>query len=112
MQPPNMHHSTHAIGAMHAALTAYVFMGLPRSHHRQLCSNASMPGIASADALYVCRMLTETGTGLWLWSDKWSCCSNVPGTLPAGLAQELGLVHQEITLVMTDVQASSKLWEW
>ena len=39
-------------------------------------------------------------------------CRNVPGTISAGLAQDLGLVHKEVTLVMTDVQASSKLWEW
>ena len=32
--------------------------------------------------------------------------------MSAGLCQELGLVHREITLVTTDVQASSKLWEW
>jgi len=37
---------------------------------------------------------------------------HAPGTLQASLAEELGLVHKEITLVMTDVQASSKLWEW
>lgn len=37
---------------------------------------------------------------------------HAPGTLQAGLAEELGLVHKEITLVMSDVQASSKLWEW
>ena len=28
------------------------------------------------------------------------------------MAQDLGLGKDEITLVMTDVQASSKLWEW
>jgi class 3 adenylate cyclase len=39
-------------------------------------------------------------------------CRHAPGTLQARLAEELGLVHKEITLVMTDVQASSKLWEW
>ncbi len=37
---------------------------------------------------------------------------HAPGTLQARLAEELGLVHKEVTLVMTDVQASSKLWEW
>ncbi|KAL3134262.1 hypothetical protein ABBQ38_006526 [Trebouxia sp. C0009 RCD-2024] len=36
----------------------------------------------------------------------------IPGTISAKLTQELGLVHKEVTLVMTDVQASSKLWEW
>lgn len=40
------------------------------------------------------------------------CCRNTPGTISAQLAQDLGLMHKEITLVMTDVQASSKLWEW
>ena len=37
---------------------------------------------------------------------------NPPGTLKASLAEEMGLVHKEVTLVMSDVQASSKLWEW
>ncbi len=37
---------------------------------------------------------------------------HAPGTLEARLAEELGLVHKEVTLIMTDVQASSKLWEW
>ena len=37
---------------------------------------------------------------------------HAPGTLQATLAEELGLVHKEVTLVMSDVQASSKLWEW
>ncbi len=37
---------------------------------------------------------------------------HAPGTLQTTLAEELGLVHKEVTLVMTDVQASSKLWEW
>ncbi len=39
-------------------------------------------------------------------------CRHAPGTLQARLAEELGLVHKEVTLVMSDVQASSKLWEW
>ena len=40
------------------------------------------------------------------------CCRNPPGKLPPNVAQDLGLGRDEITLVMTDVQASSKLWEW
>ncbi|KAA6421082.1 MAG: serine threonine kinase [Trebouxia sp. A1-2] len=37
---------------------------------------------------------------------------NAPGRLPASVVQDLGLIKDEITLVMTDVQASSRLWEW
>ncbi|DBA84440.1 TPA: hypothetical protein ACH3X1_006072 [Trebouxia sp. C0004] len=37
---------------------------------------------------------------------------NPPGRLPASVVQDLGLSKDEITLVMTDVQASSRLWEW
>ena len=39
-------------------------------------------------------------------------CRHRPGTLQPQQEQELGLGHKEVTLVMTDVQASSKLWEW
>ena len=39
-------------------------------------------------------------------------CRNPPGRLPNNVLQDLGLKKNEITLVMTDVQASSKLWEW
>ena len=41
-----------------------------------------------------------------------AACRNPPGRLSPTLAQDLGLNHNEITLVMTDVQASSKIWEW
>ena len=42
------------------------------------------------------------------------CCAHrhAPGTLQPDLAEDMGLSPKEITLVMTDVQASSKLWEW
>ena len=29
-----------------------------------------------------------------------------------GLAEQLGLVSKEVSIVMTDVQGSSRLWEW
>ena len=48
----------------------------------------------------------------WLIAQAEGCCRSCPGVVSAGLCQELGLVHREITLVTTDVQASSKLWEW
>lgn len=35
-----------------------------------------------------------------------------PGTLKEGLSEQLGLVPKEVTIVMTDVQGSSRLWEW
>lgn len=41
-----------------------------------------------------------------------NCCRHKPGTLRADQAQDLGLIHKEVTLVLTDVQASSSLWEW
>ncbi|KAK9815654.1 hypothetical protein WJX72_007454 [[Myrmecia] bisecta] len=38
--------------------------------------------------------------------------SHAPGTLKETAAKKLGLVHKEITLVMTDVEGSTELWEW
>ncbi|KAK9822556.1 hypothetical protein WJX74_004389 [Apatococcus lobatus] len=35
-----------------------------------------------------------------------------PGTLAKGVGKSVGLVFQEVTLVMTDVQGSTELWEW
>lgn len=35
-----------------------------------------------------------------------------PGTLKEGLVEQLGLVPKEVSIVMTDVQGSSRLWEW
>lgn len=77
-------------------------------------------------------MAVDYGCGLWLWTMAPQhllvafsstlvyvsmmvmtvVLRHAPGTLQATLAEELGLVHKEVTLVMTDVQASSKLWEW
>lgn len=48
-----------------------------------------------------------------MWhADACLYCRHIPGTLQLQQAQELGLGHKEATLVMTDVQSSSKLWEW
>ena len=40
------------------------------------------------------------------------CHRQPPGTLKEGLAEQLGLVSKEVSIVMTDVQGSSRLWEW
>lgn len=39
-------------------------------------------------------------------------CRSPPGTLKEGLAEQLGLTPKEVTIVVTDVQGSSRLWEW
>ena len=39
-------------------------------------------------------------------------CRTPPGTVKEGLAEQLGLIAKEVTIVMTDVQGSSRLWEW
>ena len=38
-------------------------------------------------------------------------CRKPPGTLPAGAAKRLGLIDKEITMVVSDVEGSTALWE-
>lgn len=45
-------------------------------------------------------------------TDVWVPCRSPPGTVKEGLAEQLGLVAKEVSIVMTDVQGSSRLWEW
>ena len=45
-------------------------------------------------------------------ADAWVTCREPPGTLKEGLAEQLGLIAKEVSIVMTDVQGSSRLWEW
>ncbi len=38
-------------------------------------------------------------------------CRRRPGTVPAGMGKLLGLVEKEITVVVSDVEGSTDLWE-
>ena len=38
-------------------------------------------------------------------------CRKPPGTLPIGAGKSLGLVDKEITVLVSDVEGSTSLWE-
>ncbi|DBA91536.1 TPA: hypothetical protein ACH3X1_003159 [Trebouxia sp. C0004] len=58
--------------------------------------------------LYWRRLAGDVASYKQLWHKR----RQPPGTLKEGLAEQLGLVSKEVSIVMTDVQGSSRLWEW
>ena len=41
-----------------------------------------------------------------------SICRIAPGLIDEKLCSKYNLIYQEVTIVMTDVQGSTELWDW